>query len=162
MFIVGNTLVKNYEFVAECDPAIDSDREGFADTYERYLELGDASLLPLKSGEKPTRLLLRHVEGAARARLDRLMAPLQRLPEGQRQDAMLEVFYIAAMLGLAGWSDLPTATGGDARFREQVDQGNGIPHASEESMALLQRLDKDLPYQIGARVWRATYLSPLS
>ena len=161
-FSVSNKpLVGEYTFVLESDPAIDREAEGWEDQYKLYLDTGEEKHLPLKAGQKPTRWKFRNLECKQYQMLHSIQSPLWEMSDFQRQHSSAVVFYEYCKSALIGW-DLKLEEGGDAQFRTSYDADQGANVASDESMATLQRIDKNLPVSLGFAAWRRTYLPPKS
>lgn len=59
--VPSKTLVKDYTWIWLGDRALDATVEGFMERYDRYLETGDESHLPIREGVEPVRWTLRHL-----------------------------------------------------------------------------------------------------
>lgn len=57
----SKTLVKDYAWIWFGDRALDATVEDFKERYDRYLETGDESHLPIREGVEPVRWTLRHL-----------------------------------------------------------------------------------------------------
>ncbi len=54
---------EDYDYICECDPAVDRDAEGYREKRQRYEETNDASHLPLVAGKEPIIYTLSHLRG---------------------------------------------------------------------------------------------------
>ncbi len=153
--ISSNTLVRPYEYVSRTDPSL---LEHTDEEWEVYLDRGEG--LKLKGGGKPTVFRLQHLRGRARERMEEVRRLMAGFGMAEIQERLPNAFYHACELGLVGWEGVMNDKGGEVQFLAELDSQTGIRHASDASMALLQDLDPSLPYEIGSRIWRATYLSP--
>ncbi len=157
-FIVpSNTLVRDYEFIAPSDPALDRDDPDFENKYRIYTDHGDASVLPLKPAQEPTRFVMRHIVGRV---AETLLGLLQECQTDEYKS--LAVLFVAAQYGVKGVKNLPTAEGGDFKLLTVKDKDSGAPKLSEESMAKLKAAGPSLVYELGDRVIRSMVAGPLS
>lgn len=159
-----STLVNDYEFVVEFDPAFDNKAEGFGEKYQKYLETGDLDLLPRHPGQEPTIFRLQHLKGEA---AEIILQDFQRLSPEELQSGFLprHLTYRAAAMALVGWRNFTSAEGGDIPFPPKQLHRDGTMRVPESAMAVLQQATEPpglIPWAIGTRViWRLIQ-NPLS
>lgn len=146
----SNTLVEDYDFVWVGDAALD--RAGdFDETYQKYIDTGDASLLPVVPGQKPILWRLRHLRGRARKRiLDAFL-----VTDGASR---LEIFWDACAIALVGVIGLRNADGSNADI-DRVTVG-GVSLVSDGDMTILDEAFPGLIESIGIHVVKRSSPSP--
>lgn len=146
------TLVDDYAFAWEGDPAFDRDTPDFADKYRRWLETQDVQLYEeiVKPGEKPTVFMLRH----PRARLKRLL----RDNLIQQSDPARGIWSEAALLDFARFAivevqNLTDARGKVVEIGRRLDSEARAQCLDDESLEMLDGLGDGLLIAIGMRVF---------
>jgi len=150
--VPSQALVKEYEFIAECDPALDCDAKDFREAYRRYREQGDRSGLPLRPGQTPAVWVLRHLIGRPLTRVMALMS------EGNH----LEGLYMAAQYTIKSVSGVSIDTGGDFELAPGICRDTRAPMLMDQQMAVLHNMSPALIYQLGRRAVEAASPGPLS
>jgi len=136
--VSASTLVDDYEHIFSQDPAIEK-VEDLADRHQRYVDTGDVSHLPIRSGQKPAVFKMRHLRGSAR----RVLIDAVRVHDGVNMQVLGLCFRLTvrAMLDSAGQ---------EQKFAVEHDAKCGLPLLSENVFNQLDEID-DLVNELGFR-----------
>lgn len=161
-------ILGEYQFIVRIDPALDSSHEDFEHLYERYLEEGDQSILPLRPGQRPTVFKMRHLTGRSLEKVRYMIQQAQRVA-GWEGDTVIttELCYAVCQMALRGWEGIKGPDGGEYPIHLVTDDASKIQYVSEDTMTALQSLagagnQKHLVYYLGSEALRRISLSPLS
>ena len=134
MLQIGNTstLVSDYVVYFSDDPAIDKSVEGFSGLWDEYVKTGDASKIPLKPGQEPTRWVLRHLRGKAKR-------ILQDIIRKTAVDDMISptAVYIACQIALKKAENLFEQNGAEVSLGTTFDKDLRLNIMSESTMQML-------------------------
>ncbi len=153
----GNTLVKQFDYICQIDPALDTDTPGFEDLWRQYTEQGNADILPLRAGQQPTVWQLRHVIGKAQELL------LGELHAAQEDDSkVMAAMYNCCRYAVVGARNFVDDKGVKFPFKTRKCGDTGATMLDDDTMAQLKATHPSLVYDLGSRAVRAMVISPLS
>lgn len=148
-WVASNTLVREFEFICHCDPALDSESESFEEQYRLYRDRGDAALLPVKSNQVPAVWTLRHLN-------PRVVAKTAQL---QSEAKFAESLVIAAQYAIKAVRGISTESGGDFKVETVRCNEMRCPMASDDTLSQILAFGPSVLVEIGMR---ALNLNPLS
>jgi hypothetical protein len=144
-----NTLVEDYEFVSQFDPAVDRTAEDFELKWKQHLD-GIAEV-PLKPNAKPAKFRLRHLDDVDRKILRKMLSA----GDG---DVTQELLDAAAALAIIGFTD---ADGKELRLSFSTERYAlfEATHVSGDSIRAMKLPDNALT-DVGGAVLARTFTRP--
>lgn len=160
MIIKPPSLTEKYTHVYSSDSALDPERDGYGDAYQRFLDTGDmAHLEPfLREGQAVTTWELKPIQGRGKRLLRKLVAQSFD-KDGNCTDP--EILWVASALGLVGVDGLHDDRGKAVTLVWHRDPETKLKCVTDESMDVLESIDNGmLVNELGYRVLHQMHPSP--
>jgi hypothetical protein len=145
--IPSKTLVENYPYISQHDPAVNTDDPDFEHKWKLYTD-GAEPRPPLRPGAKPVEWQMRHITTAAER---------AKIADAEDREGMNSAVLVAAAIALVDAKGLSDDKGNKVEFPRQRD--GKVDCLADEVML---RLPPKVLFEIGMVAIKRMALDPLS